>query len=89
MAEIFKIEQETLQVDLFGEVITINAPTSLQEESVQEAFSSYDSTTALKHPTTIYKDFFVGLGLAREKLDLLSSKQLMALFAFVVGSKKN
>ena len=89
MSEIFKIEQEKLKVEILGDVIEFNAPSSLQEEAVQEQFRSYDSETATVHPTAIYKNFLAELGIPKEKTDQLSSKNIMALFGFAVGSKKN
>lgn len=89
MSEIFKIEQEMLKVEILGEVIEFKAPSSLQEEAVQEEFRSYDADTATIHPTAIYKNFLAGLGIPKEKTDQLSSKNIMALFSYAVGSKKN
>ncbi len=85
----FEIKQETMQVKLSGEVIEFRAPTSLEEESLSLAFKEFDVETSSSHPTVIYKDFLGKLGIPREKLDQLSSKNITDLFSFAIGSKKN
>lgn len=89
MSEVFSIDQETLKVKLFGELIEFRAPTSLEEESVQEEFKSYDSATSSIHPMQIYKNFLINLGVPKAALDKMSSKNIMDLFGFSIGSKKN
>jgi hypothetical protein len=89
MSDMFSIEQETLKVKLFGEVVEFRAPTSVEEESVQEEFKNYDSQTSAIHPMQIYKNFLINLGISKAYLDKMSSKNIMDLFAFSIGSKKN
>lgn len=89
MSEIYEIEQETLKVKLLGEIIEFRAPTSVEEESVQEEFKSYDSATSSIHPMQIYKNFLINLGVPKEKLDKISNNKIMDLFGYSIGSKKN
>ncbi len=89
MSEMYEIELETLKVKMFGEVVEFRAPTSLEEESVQEDFKNYDAATSAIHPMQIYKNFLINLGVSKAHLDKMSTKNIMDLFAFSIGSKKN
>jgi len=91
MSDVFTLEEEQLTVKIKGEVYTFRAPSSKEEESLQETFKSYDVENSAAHPSTIYKDFLSGLGLPKDVLDTLPTKQILKLFSFAVGAdaKKN
>jgi hypothetical protein len=89
MSEVFVIEQETLKVKILGEELEFRAPTCTEEEAVSTQFKEYDPESSPVHPNSIYKNFLVNLGIPLEKLDKLSSKNIVALFGYAIGSKKN
>lgn len=91
MSDVFNIVEEDLVVKIKGTEYPFRAPTSKEEETLQIDFKNMDVATSDKHPSEVYKDFLSKLGLPREVLDGLTTKNILNLFSFAVGanSKKN
>ena len=88
MAEVFEINTEKMHVKINGTAYEFNEPSADQTRAMQLRFKDFD-TEADADPLDIYRDFFKELGLSCEALKGLSSKKILDLFAYAVGSKKN
>jgi len=83
----FEYNEAKLELNIKGTKYEIREPSAQEQEEISGEFK--DVSESGKSAVQIYTDFFEKLGLKKDVTMGMSMNGLLALFAYVVGSKKN
>lgn len=82
----FVYEDEMLELNYKGEVYKFRQPSAVEQSAIGKKFRE---ATEDQDGIQMYIEFFKSLGLPEDVLSKMSTKGLMDLFSYCLGTKKN